>query len=182
MELSDCIRGRRSVRQYMEKPVEAEKVQAILDAAAMAPTARNTQQWRFTVVEKREEIKRLSEETKMNLGLLGRGLDLAELISSKDDTIFYSAPLLILVSAKRGDKWAHIDCGIAAENMMLAAYDMGLGSCYIGFANSLNNDRKILMELAVPEDYEIIAPLIFGYPKKQPAQKERKVKVLKWIK
>jgi nitroreductase len=181
MEFFDCIRGRRSVREYLDKPVERENVEGILDAGALAPSARNTQQWRFTVVESRDEIKRLSDGSKRNLGLLGRGLDLAERLTSVEDTIFYNAPLLIIVSGKRDDKWAKIDCSIAAQNMMLAAYSMGLGSCYIGLANSLNNDKRILKDLGLPGDYEIIAPLIFGYPRKWPEPKERKPQVLKWI-
>jgi len=170
------------VRDYLEKPVEKEKIDKILACAAMSPSARNTQQWRFTVIESREKISELSREAKKQLGLLGRALELGERLTSREDTIFYKAPLLIVVSARKGDKWAHIDCGIAAQTMMLAAYDMGLGSCYIGLAKSLGNDKNVQKELGIPDDYEIIAPLIFGYPKKWPDQKDRKPQVLKWIK
>ncbi|MCX6695752.1 MAG: nitroreductase [Candidatus Altiarchaeota archaeon] len=182
MDLDDCIKNRRSVRDYLDKQVEKEKIDAILSAGAMAPSARDTQQWRFTVVEDRERIRMLSVEAKRNLGLIGKGLQLAEALKAREDTIFYNAPLLIIVSAKKDDKWAGIDCGLAAQNMMLKAYGLGLGSCYIGLANSLNKDSKILKDIGIPDDYAIISPLIFGYPVKWPEPKTRKPQVLKWIK
>jgi len=181
MELDDCIKGRRSVREYLDAPVEKGKIDKILAAGAMAPTARNSQQCRFTVVESKGKVRELSDAAKKNLGLLGRGVELASLITSREDRIFYGAPLLIVVSASKGDKWAHIDCGICAQTMMLAAYDLGLGSCYIGFANSLNNDKRICTELGLPDDYEIVAPIIFGYPKSWPEAKKRKPQILKRI-
>jgi len=181
MDLNDCIKNRRSVRDYSDKPVEVEKVEKILNAGAMAPSAMNLQPWRFTVVESKSKIRELSDRVKKNLGLLGRGLELAELIKAKEDTIFYGAPLLIFVSAGKTSKWAKIDCGLAAQNMILKAYELGLGSCFIGFACSLNNDKEVLKDLAIPDDHEIIAPLIFGYPRQWPKPKERKPKILKRV-
>ncbi|MFH0863206.1 MAG: nitroreductase family protein [Candidatus Altiarchaeota archaeon] len=183
MDLFEAVNGRRSIRSYLDKPVEGGAIGKLLTAAAYAPSAMNSQQWRFTVIENRQQIQRLSDEAKKNLGLLGRGLELAEVIASKEDTIFYSAPLLIIISAKKDDKWAKVDCGLAAQNMMLAAYGMGLGSCYIGLANGLNKDRSLVKGLGIPDDHEIIAPIIFGYPKKGFVKiKERKAQILKWIK
>lgn len=183
MDVDECVRGRRSVRNYLEKPVEREKIEKILDAGVNAPSAMNRQPCRFTVVEDRKKILELSGKTKNNLGLLGFGLNLAEMVKIKEDVIFYNAPLLILVSApKDKDSWGRIDSALAAQNMMLSAYSMGLGSCYIGFAISLNNDREVLKDLGVPEDHEIMAPLIFGYPKEWSKPKEKRLKLLKWIK
>ncbi|MFH1126173.1 MAG: nitroreductase family protein [Candidatus Altiarchaeota archaeon] len=183
MDVDECIKGRRSVRSYLDKPVEGGKIDAILDAGAMAPSAMNRQPCRFTVVEKKEKIRELSDKTKNNVGLLGVGLKIVESLKVKEDVIFYNAPLLIVISIpKEQDGWSKLDCALAAENMMLKAFSMGLGSCYIGFARSLNNDKEALKDLEVPKDYEIMAPLIFGYPKDWPKPKEKKAKVLKWIK
>ena len=183
MDIEECIKGRRSVRNYLDKPVEKEKIEKLLNAGSMAPSAMNRQPCRFTVIESKEKIKELSDKTKKNLGLLGLGLNIAEIIKVKEDIIFYNAPLLIIISApKEKDGWGKIDSALATENMMLAAYGMGLGSCYIGFARSLNNEKEVLKELGIPEDYEIISPLIFGYPKEWPRHKEKKLKILKWIK
>ena len=76
-----------------------------------------------------------------------------------------------------------IDCGIVAQTMFLAAHSLGLGSCFIGFAQALNRDRQVLDGLGVPRDHEIIAPLIFGYPaeSKEVPKRAFEDKVLKWI-
>jgi len=66
--------------------------------------------------------------------------------------------------------------------MFLTAYQEGLGSCFIGFGNFLNQDPKVLADHGVPEDHEVIAPLIFGYPAESPAAKAKEAKILKWIK
>jgi len=181
MELMECINGRRSIRSYLDKPVEKEKIEGILNAGIQAPSAMNGQPWKFTVITDRKKIGGLSDKTKKNLDALGMGLRVAEMMKIKEDIIFYGAPLLIVISAKKDDKWQKIDCGLAAQNMFLAAYGMGLGSCYIGFACSLNNDPEALKDLGVPKGCEIVAPLIFGYPKAWPKPKERKLDVVKRI-
>ncbi len=178
MDVIDCINGRRSIRSYLDKPVEKEKVEKILQAGAMAPSAMDGQPWRFAVITDRAKIRELSGIVKKNMGALGMGLKAAEFVKIKEDVIFYDAPLVIIVCAKKA-KWSGIDCGLAIENMLLAAYDMGLGSCCIGFACSLNNDPETLKELGVPKGHEIVLPVIFGYPKKWPKPKKREVKVLK---
>lgn len=183
MELIDAIKGRRSVRAYLDKPVEKEKIDRLLEAGAWAPSAMNGRPWRFTVITDKKRIAELSDEVKKSLGALGMGLRAAEMMKIKEDIIFYGAPLLIIISAKKDDKWQKIDCGLAAQNMFLAAYGMGLGSCYIGFACSLNSRPEVVKELGVPGGHEIVAPLIFGYPKEWPKPKgAREAKVLKWIK
>jgi len=74
-----------------------------------------------------------------------------------------------------------LDCCLAAQNMFLTAYQAGLGSCFIGFAAFLNQDPKLLAEIGIPEDHELVAPLIFGYPNETPVPQSREVNVLKWI-
>jgi len=181
MDVMDCIRGRRSVRSYLDKPVEKEKIDRILEAGILAPSAMNSQPCRFTIITDKSKIRELSDKTKKNIGVLGVGLSIMERMKSKEDTIFYGASLLIVISTKKDSKWFKLDCALAAENMMLAAYGMGLGSCFIGFATSLNHDKEALKELGVSDDSEIIAPLIFGYPKEWPKPKEKRLNVLKWI-
>ena len=103
---------------------------------------------------------------------------------SDKDVVFYGAPLLIFISVQKKEEWRTVnllDCGLAAQNMFLAAYQAGLGSCFIGFAAFLNQDPKALAEIGIPEDHELVAPLIFGYPNEMTVPKSREVKVLKWI-
>jgi nitroreductase len=180
METEKAIYGRRSVREYEARPVPKEIIDKILKAGAMAPSAMDKQPCRFTVITDNTVIRNLSDKVKSKLGVIGLGARLAEKMKLKEDVIFYGAPLLILVSADKGE-WSAIDCSLAAQNMMLAAYDLGLGSCFIGFARTLNNDQKTMEELSIRSSQELFCPLIFGYPKSWPKPKERQAKVQKAI-
>ncbi|MFH0859684.1 MAG: nitroreductase family protein [Candidatus Altiarchaeota archaeon] len=181
MEVLDAINGRRSIRKYKSKQVPKEIIEKLLDAAVMAPSAVNRQPGNFIIIEDKKKISDLSKAVKKNLGLLGYAIQAREKIQSKEDTIFYGAPLLIIVTAEKEYKWAKIDCGILAQTMFLAAHSMGLGSCYIGFATSLNNDKDVLRELEVPKGHEIIAPLIFGYPDEAKDKPDRRPKIVRWL-
>lgn len=185
MELDACIKGRRSIRRYEEKPVPKAIIEKLLDSGVSAPSGMNAQPWRFVVIENKDAIKKLSQRTKELLLGMQWPENIKTAFKSEKDTIFYGAPLLILVCVPKKEEWKTVnllDCALAAENMFLTAYQEGLGSCFIGFGNFLNQDPKILAEYGVPEDHEVLAPLIFGYPAESPAAKAREVKVLKWIK
>ncbi|MCJ7444312.1 MAG: nitroreductase family protein [Methanotrichaceae archaeon] len=134
--------------------------------------------------ENKHIIEMLSLRTKELLSKMSWSVDMQETFKSKKGTIFYGAPLLILLCVPRKEEWRTInllDCGLAAQNMFLVAYQEGMGSCFIGFACFLNQDPKLLIQLGVPEDHEVIAPMIFGYPAENPRSKPREVKILKWI-
>lgn len=176
METEKAILGRRSVRDYGQHPVPEETAAQILKAGAMAPSAMDSQPCRFIVITDRSKIRELSDKVKVKAGALGFGARLAERMKLKEDVIFYGAPLLIIIAAEKGD-WSAINCALAAQNMMLRAYDLGLGSCFIGFANLLRDDRETLRGIGVKDSQEVYCPLIFGYPKKWPDAKARDAKV-----
>lgn len=178
----EAIRKRRSIRKYQDRPVPKDVIDAILYSSVLSPSAMNRQPWRFIVIENKGKIQELSRKVKKQMGVLGYALRFGEIIKSKEDTVFYGTPLLIIVCAEKDDKWSHINCGIIAQSMFLAAYSMGLGSCFIGFANTLNNDPETLKDLKVPDGYEIIAPLVFGYPAEQKSEPKREPKIVNWIK
>ena len=186
MELDACIEGRRSIRSYRDISVPVEIINKLLNAGIWAPSGMNFQPWHFTVIENRKIIDKLSRRTKelvtKNLPLPER---LKEAFKSDKDVVFYGAPLLILISVQKKEDWRTVnllDCGLAAENMFLTAYQAGLGGCFIGFAAFLNQDPEALADIGIPEDHELIATLIFGYPNETPNAKPREVKMLRWIK
>jgi nitroreductase len=184
----EAIKSRRAIRSFEDKPVPETAIQTMLEAATYAPSAINVQPWKFTLVTNKEAMKQLSDTAKPALvrmlpdvgdeALVG----LKKRLSDPNYNIFYNAPLLIFVSGIKSP-YAVYDCSMAAQNMMLAAYTLGIGSCWIGTAVGLANDPKVKVNLGVPEDHEVHAAIIFGYPKggfpkapkKSPAQILKKI-------
>lgn len=181
MELTECIMGRRAIRSYEDKTVPEEIIGKLLKAGAMAPSAMDRQPARYIVITNKEAIREFSDKVKEKAGLLGFGARLAERAKVKKDVIFYGAPLLILIVSQKGD-WEKTDCALAAQNMMLRAYDLGLGSCFIGFANLAKDNREALRKLGVEDSQELQCALVFGYPAETPHKKEREAKVQNRIK
>ena len=180
METEKAIFGRRSVREYLDKPISQENIDRLLKAGAMAPSAMDSQQCRYIVITDKAKIRELSDKVKEKAGALGLGATMLEKLRVKEDVIFYGAPLLVLFIAEKND-WAPIDCSLAAQNMMLMGYDLGLGSCFIGFATMLNGDLEIMRSLGIKDSQKIYCPLIFGYPKNWPHTKSREAKIQKKI-
>jgi len=134
-EVLKCIYTRRSVRNYKNIPVPKDVVDELLNAAVMAPSARNTQPWLFSIVEGQEKIGELGERALVWYNKANP----ANALSSAA-AIFYNAPLAVIISGKSGYKWLKDDVNLAVQNMFLAAQSLGLGSCWIGRAIGLNND------------------------------------------
>ncbi len=171
METEKAILGRRSVRDYLDKAIPRDAEDKILKAGAMAPSAMGVHPCRFIVIRDRAVIRELSEKVKAKAGIMGAGARLAERMKLKEDVIFHGAPLLVLIVAEKSE-WSETDCALAAQNMMLAAYSLGLGSCFIGFMRLLRDDRDALRKVGVKDSQELYCPLIFGYPKGWPGPKD----------
>ncbi len=179
----EAIKSRRAIRSYELKTVPESAIQTILEAATYAPSAINVQPWKFTIVTNKDEMKQISDVAKPALirmlpdvgdeGLVG----LKKQLSNPNYNIFYNAPVLIFVSGAKSP-YVVYDCSMAAQNMMLIAYTLGIGSCWIGTAVPAANNPKIKLALGIPEDHDVHAAVIFGYPKggfpkappKRPAQ------------
>ena len=165
-----AIKSRRAIRSYEEKSVPKSAIDVMLEAATYAPSAINIQPWKFTIVTNKETMKQLSDIAKPVLvrampdigdeGLVG----LKKRLSDPNYNIFYNAPLLVFISGVKSP-YAVYDCSMAAQNMMLTAYTLGIGSCWIGTAVHVANDPKVKADLGVPADHDVHAAIIFGYPK-----------------
>ena len=184
MELDACIRGRRSVRIYEDKAVPKEMIEAVLEAGTWAPTGMNRQPWKFVVIENKDIIKYVSDETKKVVQEVMPNM--AKQFETKEDIVCYSAPVVIFICAESDKMWGEVnvlDSVLAAQNMFLKAYELGLGTCYMGFISYLNTRPEVLRKAGVTEGFELMVPIILGYPKnKQAAGKRNKPNILKWIK
>jgi nitroreductase len=185
MELDVCINGRRSVRSYTDEPVSREQVEAVLEAGVWAPTGMHREPCKFTVIENKELIKYVSDETKVLVKQMFPPF--AERFSTEADLVCYDAPVLILICTEKDQQMAEsnlLDSVLAAENMFLKAYELGLGTCYMGFVSILARAKPdVLKKIGVPENYDMMVPLILGHPKtKQEAGERKKPNILKWVK
>jgi nitroreductase len=173
-----AIHGRRAVRSYLPTPLDSATVGTLLDAAVQAPTAMHDEPWAFVVIQDRAMLRRYSEQAKALLAdeairhrqlLRAPGLSrseehLARLLADPAFNIFYDAGTLIVICARPKGSFVLADCWLAAENLMLAAYGLGLGSCCIGFAVPLLNSPEVKRELNIPVDVLAVAPIIVGLP------------------
>ncbi|MFH1240387.1 MAG: nitroreductase [Candidatus Diapherotrites archaeon] len=181
-DVLDAIYKRRSVRKYSEKEVSEEIVKELINAGIMAPSARNTQPWNFSIVQGKEKIKEFSDKALEQRKILGKIIGGSFKVMGLG-SLFYNAPLLIFISGKSDYSYLKDDVNLAVQNMFLAAYSLGLGSCWIGMAKDLNKNKSAKKELGIPADFEIVAPLIFGYPEgNEKETPKREPKILKWIK
>lgn len=172
MQLSEAIYGRRAVRDYTGEAVEDGQIEAMIHAAVQAPSAMNRQPWSFCVVRDQEILSRISNDAKSFMlrsspaGLISHHFE--ETLGNPAFHIFYHAPVLIVISATEDGQWGAIDCALAAENLMLSAHDMGLGTCWIGFAQGWLGTSEGKAMLNLPESHTPVAPIIIGHPASKP--------------
>jgi len=185
MNLDEAICGRRAVREYTDRKVERQHIQKIINLAVQAPSAVNRQPWAFTVVTDQPILDLVSAEAKAHMiATAGDNRDANHFRQHLEDPafqIFYHAPVLILISALEAGPWIVEDCSLAAQNLMLAAYELGLGSCWIGFAQSFLNTKRGKNLLRLPDPWVAVAPVIVGYPGNFPIATQRNEPVVRWL-
>jgi nitroreductase len=154
MEVLDVIRNRRSIRSYIERPVEDEKLSRVLEAGRISPSAANLQPWDFVVVQDEAAKARLS--------------------SAYTRAWFIKAPVIIVVCATPAKGWRRsdgeefwkIDAAIAMQSMVLAATAEGLGTCWIGAFD----EEKAKAALGIPQGVRVVAMTPLGYAAESPGQ------------
>jgi nitroreductase len=185
MEFERTLYSRRAVREYTDEPVDEAMIRRLIDAAVQAPSAVNEQPWIFSVVRDPIALGRIAEAAKAHALAAPPGLELPERLHERladpNFDIFYHAPVLIVISSATEGPWAVVDCALAAENLMLAARDAGLGSCWIGFAQAWLGTAPGKAAIGAPRTCLPVAPIIVGYPGAQPAPVPRKEPEIVWI-
>lgn len=185
MEMMDAIKSRRAVRDYTDAPVARTTIEGLIGAAILAPSAMNLQPWAFAVILDRNRIagyaKRIKDWLLANLSHTSLDPSLRKLIEPESYHVLHDAPAAVLVLAKSRQPQASEDCCLAAENLMLAARDGGLGSCWIGLSRPWFNLPSIKLELGLPSEYEVVAPIILGHPKVWPESHGRNPAEIHWI-
>jgi len=157
MALLDLLKQRKSVRDFLDRPVEREKIMMCLEAARLAPSACNSQPWRFIVVDDKQLKNKLCRAAFSGIYLI--------------NSFCKKAPVIVVVISEksrflariggmfRGTKYYLIDIGVACEHFVLQAEDLGLGTCWIGWFN----EGAVKSILNVPQHKKIDILIALGY-------------------
>jgi nitroreductase len=166
MELIEAIKTRRSIRKYIDKPVEDEKLQSVLEAVRMAPSWANYQCWRLVVIREKSMKQRISELSYVESFFAPKGYK-----SNPSMKALAEAPVVIVLCADPGQSgvlWGQnyylVDIGLAAQNLMLAAKAQGLGTVFVG----VYDEEKLKRLLSIPEAIRIVGLFPLGYPAGDP--------------
>jgi len=199
----EAINKRRSIRGYEQKPIPRDIINTIIKAGNQAPCMAGQddkgvlfQPWRFVVVEDpkfKQKLLQTALPIWKNFIESIRDADpdnykkvmrLYEAMEEPKDPIYYSAPVILFVIGP-ADNPNPISCALACENIMLAAYSLGLGSCYTGFGSMVKGDAEIAQALELKDNERIYGPILLGYPKDMPEAEplrwKKKEPVIKWI-
>ncbi len=162
MTVLQAISNRRSHRSYKNEQLPEDILASILKAGLEAPSARNRQPWHYSVVQNAELIQEVHEEAIKNMTAYSGG----SRYKDPDFQIFYHAPTVIFIFADKEFYWSHVDCGIAVENMALAAEGLGVGSVILGLplpAFKGDNADDLRDRLGCPEGYDFVIAIALGY-------------------
>jgi nitroreductase len=157
MDVMEAITGRHSIRKYSSRPIEEEKLNLVLEAARLAPSSANGQNWHFIVVRDKEKLRKLKE-------------------AADGQTAVGEAPCALIACGTQnrvmdcGQPTNTVDCSIAMAYMILEAYTLGLGTCWLGHFYA----DKVKQALQIPDDVSVIAFTPIGYPAEAAVVRPRK--------
>jgi nitroreductase len=175
------------VRKFLDKPIPKETIDKLIETARYAPSGTNEQPWGFIVVRDKTLIKELSDHSIPYINkLIEENPKLAHYkkrMAVENFSIFYHAPCIIIILGRKDAFSYEYDCAMAAQNIMLTAWSMAIGSCWIGMMKVLDKDKWFRKNFQVPENYAIVAPLVLGYfDKKDVPFIERKgIEIIRWL-
>lgn len=179
----EAVKNRRSVRSYESRGISRDTLEAIIDAGNWAPTGANHQAWRFVVVQDAGFRQKLSDIAvpkywKWYEGAgeewQGKRKPIDDVV---EDPVYYTAPVIVFVIGSNPH-----DCPMVCQNIMLAAWSLGIGSCWVGFGQMALGDEEIRQALEIKENEKVFGPILLGYPKEGfPEAPEKIAPVVKWI-
>lgn len=183
-ETLQVIKNRRSVRSYTEEQITDRELEAVLEAARYAPSPGGSQPWHFSVIQDRELIRALSEDSK-EVARKREVEFLRALGNNPEYHAFHGAPTVIVVSGDESQPFAAAACAAATQNMLLAAEALGLGACWVNFGllvfegEKEEHYRKIL---GIPQGYRPLYSVALGYRRgERPTAAPRKAGAVSYV-
>jgi len=167
MNVIDAIKTRASVRKYQDKEISKEILMDLIEAARLAPSGNNTQPWKFKIIASPEEKELLKQNNvfKQDFVYTASALILCCADPTKYPTAEFDEKL-----DDENEKRAFRDLGIASQNLVLRATELGLGTCYVGWM-----DKPKVKELfSIPEEYVVPYVITLGYPAETPSEHKKK--------
>ena len=154
-DIHELMMRRRSIRKYTSKPVTADEIRCLMEAALVAPTSKNTRGWHFVVVQAEEELRQLSRCKPFG----------AMPIES------CTCAIVVTVDASASEAWVE-DASIAAAYIQLQAEALGLGSCWVQVrkrfdADGVSADENVKRLLAIPENYAVLSVVAIGHKERE---------------
>lgn len=176
----DAIEARRSIRAYKDAPVEREKLQLLAECGVKAPSAMNRQEWEIRIVDSKEWIDGCTATYLKAV----EGTDKAKyMLTPTFKNIFRNAPAVIFVGAPEGE-FSDLNIGLLGENIMLAATELGLGTCCLGSVLSIFAEPEMVeyaKKLNFSEGYRLRYALAVGYPDESPEAKPRDMSKIAYV-
>ena len=171
------IMTRRSVRKYQPQAVNRDTMQLIAECGVNAPNAINRQAWEIRILDNPETIQKLTD------------LYLKDNPKEADNpnfkNMFRNAPTVVFIANDTTFAYSPVDCGLMAENMILSAWSMGIGSCCLGgparFMKANPEAKEILQQMGFSENFDLLLCIGFGYPAETPKAKPRDLSKIKFV-
>lgn len=160
--VTENMLARRSIRKYTSEQVHKEDLKVIMECAINAPSAMNKQPWEVRVIQNADILAKIK-------ALNGN---------------FHGAPTLIVIAKDKTNDYSDLDCGLMAQNIMLSAQSLELGTCALGsVARTLCQPqaKEVLKKLDLPANYEPVLCIAIGHPDQAPAAKPRDASKVKYI-
>lgn len=168
MNTIECIKSRRSVREFTEQKVSHTILEQIVDAASFSPSWKNTQISRYIAIEDEQLKERIAESAKSNNSNIIRAAKTLIVVSFIKNRCGYERDGSFTTS--KGDSWQMFDVGVASQTFCLAAYEYGVASVIMG----IFDDKEIAKIIDLPEDRVVGALIAIGYEKEHPTAPKRK--------
>jgi len=175
--VTDVMMSRRSIRKYKEEVIERETLDTIMKCGINAPNGRGAQSYEVRVIDNPEL---LAEITKV---MVEKNPKMAERPGFKN--IFVNAPCVVFIAYDKGYDLSQVDCGLLGENIILSAWEKGIGSCCLGGSVRMLKDTPeaapFMERLGFSEGYELLYCIALGYPDETPEAKPRKEDKVKYV-
>lgn len=183
-EVVEAIKSRRSIRSYKPEQIDQAQLDTIIDCAINAPSAMNKQSWEVRVIQNPDLLKRINDSFVEK----AKGKDLKGSASRSQEpgfSVFHGSPTLIIVGREKNNSTSFVDCGLLAQNILLSAESMNIGTCTIGNMASILNDpdaKEFLKEINMPDTHEVAFGISIGYKNENPEAKPRDASKVQYIK